>query len=123
MASTKLTPSHPEHIRNIAKDIIFTILTCGIYNLYVQYKQIEALNAMLGQRKYDFLTWFLLTLVTCGLYHIYHEYRLSEDLMKLLKLETSEPLLAVVLTTIGFGIVADAIQQSHINHFYGDTSL
>ena len=39
------------HFRNIALDIVINILTCGLYNLYVQYKQCEAVNDMLKEQK------------------------------------------------------------------------
>ncbi len=113
----------PVHIRNIAKDIILTLLTCGLFNIYVQHRQIQALNAMLRNQKYSTLHWFLLTLITCGIYHIYHEYRISSDLVILQKLDPNEPLLIVILAIFGMSIVADAIQQSHINHYYGHTGL
>lgn len=113
----------PTHVRNIAVDLIITIITCGLYNIYIQSRQINALNAMLGQQKYSFWHWFLLTLVTCGIYHIYHEYRLSTDLVVLQKLDANEPILVVLLAIFGLSIVADAIQQSHINHYYGETGL
>lgn len=120
------TPSAPtsEHVRNIAKDIIFTLLTCGIYNIYVQAKQINAVNAIIKEQKYSFGMWFLLTLVTCGLYHLYHEYRLSSDLVKHIEgLNENEAILTVGLAAFGMSLVADAIQQSHINKFYGAKGL
>lgn len=112
-----------EHIRSIPKDIILTLITCGLFNIYVQSRQIKALNAMLKEKKYSFGLWFLLTLITCGIYHIYHEYRTSSDLVKLCKLENHEPILCVMLTVFGLGIITDAIEQTHINHYYGDKKL
>lgn len=113
-----------EHIRNIPLDIILTLVTCYIYNFYVQYKQIRAVNDMLGYEKYAFSSWLILTLVTCGIYHIYHEYRKSEDLSLLLKKpQANEAIASLLLTVIGMSLIADAIQQSEINKFYGDSSL
>jgi len=113
-----------EYVRNIALDIILTILTCGIYNLFVQSAQINALNSMLQSQKYQFLHWLLFCLVTCGLYHIYHEYRMSEDIARLVGRDPgTDGLISVLLTSFGLHIVADAIQQTHINRFYGSTDL
>ena len=113
-----------EHVRNIALDIVITILTCGLFNIYVQYRQILALNAMLKEEKYSFPMWLLLVIVTCGLYHIYHEYRMSTDLANILRQNDSkEAIISVVLTAFGLHIVCDAIQQSHINQYYGVTRL
>ena len=113
-----------DHVRNIAVDIILSFVTCGLYNLYWQYKQIDALNDILKQEKYSFLMWFLLTIVTCGLYHIYHEYRMSTDLAEAAGREGSnDGIIAIVLALFGLWIVVDAIQQSQINAHYGDRSL
>lgn len=112
------------HVRNIGLDLLFTLLTCGLYNIYVQYRQILALNEMLKEERYSFLNWLIFVVLTCGLYHIYHEYRTSEDLCRLLNLQDSkEPIIAVILTVFGMHIVCDAIQQYHINRFYGVTKL
>ncbi len=114
-----------EHVRNIAKDLILTIVTCGFFNLYVQGRQMDAVNAMIKEEKYHFWSWFGLTLITCGLYHIYHEYRKSTDIMLVMNepSQQNEPVVCLVLAIFGLGVVADAIQQSHINRYYGVTKL
>ena len=71
-----------DHIRNIFLDIILTLLTCSLFNIYVQYKQIIAINEMLKEERYSFLKWLLFTIFTFGLYHIYHEYVKGEDVGK-----------------------------------------
>ncbi len=113
-----------KHVRNITLDIILTILTCFLYNIYIQHKQMEALNDMLGTKKYDFLSWLLLTIVTCGIYHVYHEYRMSDDLARMVPgASTMEPIISIVLAIAGLHIITDAIQQSHINRHYGNNEL
>ena len=112
------------HIRSIVTDLVLTVITCGLFNLYVQYVQINAVNDILKSEKYSFILWFLLTLITCGLYHIYHEYRMTLDIANALGFKDShEPLISIVLTALGLGIVADAIQQSLINRYYGSETL
>ena len=54
--------------RSIALGIIFSLLTCGIYSLYWQYKQMKTLNGWLGRTDYRFGLWLLLSFVTCGIY-------------------------------------------------------
>jgi hypothetical protein len=111
-------------VSSIAKDIVLTLFTCGIYNLFIQYRQINALNFMLGTQKYEFGMWLLLTLVTCGLYNVYHEYRMSVDLGRIKnpnQPDTSEPIICVILSLFGLAIIANAIQQSAINEILGDT--
>jgi hypothetical protein len=113
-----------QHIRNIPLDIILTIITCFLYNIYVQYKQCHAINDMLKETKYSFVLWFIFTVLTCGLYHIYHEYRKSSDIAMVLKKDPGSPgLIAVLLTFFGLSFINDAIQQSDINNYYGNTNL
>lgn len=113
-----------EHVRSIAVSLILTLVTCGLYNFYWQYRQMLAANEMLQQDKYRFLPWLLFTLISCGLYHVYHEYRMSTDLAELLGRDPrSDGLIAVLLSVFGLSFVVDAIQQSHINAHYGDDSL
>jgi len=124
MGSGPRFPPSTEHVRNIALDIVLTILTLGLFNLWVQHRQMVAVNAMLGQQKYSFWLWLLLSLITCGIYHIYHEYRKSDDLSRLLGRQGSnDGLVSLLLTIIGLGIISDAIQQARINEFHGSTSL
>ena len=51
--------NHPypraDGVRSIAFGIIFSILTCGIYSLYWQYKQMVTLNGWLGRDRLSFL--------------------------------------------------------------------
>lgn len=116
--------SSSENIRNIVIDIILTIITLGLWNLWVQHRQMVAVNEMIQKQRYSFLPWFLFTLITCGLYHIYHEWRMSQDISELLGAKAVNlPLITLVLSLFALPIVADAIQQSFINRFYGDHNL
>ncbi|MEM1023348.1 MAG: DUF4234 domain-containing protein [Myxococcota bacterium] len=117
-------PDPERHIRSIPLDIIFTLLSCGLFNFWVQYKQMQAVNDMMGTEHYRFLPWLLLTLVTCGLYHIYHEYRKSRDVQQALgDGSSSEPIINVILSVMGLHVVADAIQQAEINRYFGNEEL
>lgn len=114
----------PEHVRSIPKDLILTLITVGMWNIYVQAVQMRAINAMIGQQKYAFWPWLGLSIITCGLYHIYHEYRKSVDIAIALKKQgENDAIICIVLCLFGLSIVADAIQQTEINRFYGVTSL
>lgn len=113
-----------EHVRNIGLDIILTIITCGLFNIYLQYRQMIAVNIMINEIKYKFIPWLLLSIITCGIYHIYHEWRKSTDIaLALKKTESQEPIINVLLSIFGLSIVADAIQQAEINKFYGSNAL
>ncbi len=105
---------------HIVVDILLTIVTCGIYNVYIQYRQIQAVNAMLGEPRYDFFRWAIFTFITCGLYHVYHEYLVTKDLMKYGGEHAEwEPLVAVFLSVAGFSWLVDALQQNTINKHFG----
>lgn len=111
---------NPEYVKDIVMDLILTIITLGLFNLFVQYRQCEAVNNMIGEQKYSFIKWLLLSFITCGLYHIYHEYIKSEDIARAVGRDPGQDgLINLLLSIFGLSIVADAIQQSHINKFYG----
>lgn len=112
------------YVRSIVLDIVLTLITCGLFNFYVQYKQMEAVNAMIKEPKYSFLFWILFCLITCGIYHIYHEYRMSSDIATVMKKDQgSAGLISIILTLFGLWIICDAIQQTEINTYYGNTQL
>ena len=73
--------NHPypmaDGVRSIALGIIFSLLTCGIYSLYWQYKQMVTLNTWLGRTDYRFWLWFFLSILTCGIFGIYYEYKMA----------------------------------------------
>lgn len=104
----------------IAVGIVLSLVTCGLYNIYWNYKQFQAMNALLARHEYDFVKWLLLSIVTCGLYHIYYEYKMGSDLQMYLKQHGYEinpnlPVIGLLLSCIGLTIVADAIYQHELN--------
>ena len=114
----------PEFVRNIALDVILALVTCGIWNIYLQSRQMRAVNFMIGHQKYSFIPWALLTLVTCGLWHIYHEYRLSKDIAWALNQpQSNDPIVHLLLSIFGLSIVTDALQQAEINGYFGNHAL
>lgn len=105
---------------NVAVDIILSILTCGIYNLFWQARQMRAVNAMLGIERFRFWPWFFLTLITCGIYHIYHEYVMGSAICEAAerlgrRVPQNLALISLLLSVFGLTIVTDAIQQHEIN--------
>jgi hypothetical protein len=119
-----VTARREEFVRNIVLDLVLSVLTCFLYNVYVNYRQMLTVNHMLGTEKYSFVKWSLLTLVTCGLYHVYHEYIMSEDIAVICRREPqTDGLINVLLALFGLSLVADAIQQKHINQHFGANDL
>ena len=117
-------PISPEQaISNVAIDVLLSIVTCGIYNLFWQARQFRVLNAFLGREQFRFWTWLLLTLVTCGIYHIYNEYLMGRSITTIQRRIGKPPadnlsLISLLLSIFGLTVVADAIQQSEINGFF-----
>jgi hypothetical protein len=104
--------------RNVALDIVLTLLLCGLWNIVVQYGQIETLNQLYREEKYSFWKTYLLSLVTCGIYLIYFEYKKATDFAHFTAPGTedgSDGVIAVVLAIFGLNFVYDAIFQSKLN--------
>lgn len=105
---------------NIATAILLTIITCGIYGLFWQYRQMSALNGFLGRKEYDFWMWFLLSIITCGIFAMYYEYKMANGLNEIKeargrRVDANLPLICLLLTVFGLGIVSLAIEQNEIN--------
>lgn len=119
--------NHPyprvDGVRSIALGIIFSILTCGFYSLYWQYKQMETLNGWLGRTDYRFWLWLFLSILTCGIFAFYYEYKMAIGINEIQDdngwtVNHSLAVICVLLAIFGIGIASMAIQQSEINKFY-----
>ena len=112
------------YIRNIAVDLVLSVITLGIFNLFVQYHQVRAVNAMLGENKYSFRKWFIFTFISCGLYNIYHEYVKSIDISIVSGSDRQiSGLIAILSSLFGLFFINDAIQQKEINEYFGGQDL
>ncbi|MCP3914141.1 MAG: DUF4234 domain-containing protein [bacterium] len=118
---------YPRHdaIVSIGVGIILTVITCGIYGLFWNYKQMEVLNAWLGRREYDFVTWLVLSIITCGIFAVYYEYKMAKGINEVQEkngfhVNNDLALICLLLSVFGLGIVSIAIQQADINNFYGE---
>jgi hypothetical protein len=113
-------PITPKNHINIPLYLILTILTCGLFNFYWNYRQMEACNVLLKRREFSFWVWLLLTILTCGIYHIFYQYKMGAAIVEIQQLMNREvfdklPLLSVIVTILGFSIVVDCIHQSELN--------
>lgn len=105
---------------NIALGIILSIVTCALYNIWWNYRQMEALNRLLGRHEYDFVHWLILTIVTCGLYHLYYEYKMGSDLKQIMhdngyQANDNLAVIGLVLSILGLPVICDAVYQNEIN--------
>ena len=100
--------------------LVLTIVTAFLFNIYWNYRQMEACNDLLDRDEFSFLTWLLLCLVTCGLYHFFYQYKMGAAINEIqeirdLPVTDNLPVLSVVAAILGVGIVADCIHQFEIN--------
>ena len=109
--------------RSIPMAIIFTILTCGIYEIYWNYKIWDSLyraNGLPSSAGVD----ILLSIVTCGIYGLYMLYKagkMESDAFKRYDLgDKDDSVLYIVLAIFSFGIISNAILQSSINNQLAD---
>lgn len=114
-----------EGIIGVGTGMLLTLITCGLYGIYWQYKQMEILNAWLGRDEYDFWLWLLLGIVTCGLFFLYYEYKMAQGINEVQHkngwlVNQNLGILCVLLSWGPLNIISIAIQQADINNFYGD---
>jgi hypothetical protein len=107
---------------SILFDIILALLTAGLWNIWVQRRQIRDTNTLIGEDKYSFLKWGIFSLLTFGIYHIYHEYIMTKDILSNLNNDTAELLSvgAAVCSAFGLWILVDAFHQQKFNERYVD---
>jgi len=109
--------------RSVGLAILLSIITCGIYLIYWEYKTWDALYKANNQPSSAGVD-VLLSIVTCGIYMIYMLYKGG-------KLESSamahygfppkdDSVLYLILGIFGLAIVSLAILQSNINNMLAD---
>jgi len=109
--------------RGVAEGIILTIITCGIYNLFWNYYQMQACNELVGREEFSFWNVFLLSLVTCGIYFIYYQYTMGRVIVEI---QTKRgmvpfqnlPIISLFVSMFGFSIIVDAVHQNELNKFF-----
>jgi hypothetical protein len=100
--------------------LILTLITCGLFNLYWNFKQMEACNLLLDREEFKFVFWLLFSILTCGLYHIFYQYKMGAAIVEIQQNKSkavfeSLPILSCLVTVFGLSIVVDCIHQHEIN--------
>jgi len=112
------------HRANIALYLALTILTLGVFDLYWNYRQMQSCNELLARQEFSFVLWLLLVILTCGIYHLYYQYKMGaainaaiNEIQRLEDLPVTDglPVLSLIATVLGVGIVADCIHQHELN--------
>jgi hypothetical protein len=109
--------------KSIAEGIILTLITCGIYNLFWNWHQMETCNDLVGRREFEPGTVFLLSLVTCGIYFVYYQYRMGGIIVEIQRKRAGQPfenlpVLSLLLSLFGMSVIVDCIHQHELNKFY-----
>ncbi len=110
--------------RNIGLCILFTILTCGLYQLYWFYKTTEEIGELSNDYSVSPGLAILFTFITCGLFTLYWAYKMGQ--LVGIAYENNrmgnrdESVLYLILSVFGLNIIVLAILQSHINQLSHD---
>ena len=112
-----------EAVQSIAVGLILTIITCGLYDLYWNAKQMKTINGLLEREELFFWTWLFISILTCGIFHLYYEYKMGLALMEVqekygVRVDEHLHIISLFLSLFGFSFVVDAIHQNEINKVY-----
>ncbi len=105
---------------NIPLYFVLTLITGGLFNLFWNYRQMQACNAMLGRDEFSWLRWVVLSILTLLLYHLYYQYKMGAAIVEIQRsygepVFEQLPLVSLLATIFGFSIAADCIHQFEIN--------
>jgi len=109
-----------EYNLNIPVYLLLTLLTCGLFNLYWNYKQMEACNYLLKRKEFEYANWLLFSILTCGIYHVFYQYKMGSAIVEIQRntnnsVFDSLPIVSLLTTIFGLSIVVDCIHQNEIN--------
>lgn len=106
--------------RSIAKAIILSIVTFGIYGIYWFIKMTNEVADITGDHNNASGGMALfLTIITCGIYEIFWAYKMGEKLDRHEGVDSSRAILYLILVVIGLGIVTYCLIQDSINRIVG----
>ena len=113
-------PEERNWTANIPLFLLLTLVTAGVFNLFWNYRQMQACNAMLGRREFSWPRWIVLSILTLLLYHIYYQYKMGAAIVEIQRnyeepVFEELPLVSLLATIFGFSIAADCIHQYELN--------
>jgi len=105
---------------NIPLYLLLTLFTCFLFDLYWNYRQMQACNELLGREEFRWGVWLFFCIITFGLYHFYYQYQMGLAIVEIQHRRGTQvteglPILSVFATLLGVGVVADCIHQLEIN--------
>ena len=109
--------------RSIPMAVVFSLVTCGLYMLYWEYKILDSMYKANNQPSSAGVD-VLLSLVTCGIYGLYMLYQAGKMESRAMEAYGLPPrddaFLYVLLGVFGLGIVSFCILQSNLNNLLAD---
>ena len=107
--------------RSIPVSIILSIVTCGLYGLYWYYKLTNDTHQAVGRKTTaSGGRAILFAIITCGIYSIYWAYKMGDAVVEAkeargMRSDRNLPIIYLVLTFFGLGIITWALMQSSLN--------
>ena len=109
--------------RDVAVNIILTVITCGIYGLFWFAVITNESNSIASESEKSASGGLAIiyTIITCGIYGIYWNYKMGKKLYSAGKIYgkdiSDNSVLYIVLAIFGLGIVNYCLMQSDLNRF------
>ncbi|MBO5648398.1 MAG: DUF4234 domain-containing protein [Clostridia bacterium] len=109
--------------RNPAVVLLLSLVTCGLYSLYLIYAISREVRDFRGDSSIDPMLELVLTILTCGLYEIYWYYkfgRLVFDMQNRTGVQGASDLSLVLLLLplFGFGVISMLLLQNELNRVW-----
>lgn len=110
--------------RNIATNVILSIVTCGIYGIFWFITLTNDTKIVSEDADFSGGKYFLLNLITCGIFGIYWGYKLGQNINKAKiarNMPTEDlPILYLILMALNYvcgvtGIVTYCLAQNELN--------
>ena len=102
--------------RSIAKCIVLSIITCGIYGMYWFVVATDDVGRVTNRPGTSGGLSLVFSLITCGIYGLYWAWSLGEKL-DAAGVPGSFPIIFLVLNIFGFSLVTLALIQNELNKY------
>lgn len=112
------------HQRSIAKCIVLSLITCGIYGLYWMVVVTDDVNRVTNRPGTSGGMSVLFSIITCGIYGFYWAWTMGTKLDGARQEhgvgQGSFPIIFLLLNIFGLGIVTMALIQNELNNYSGN---
>ncbi|MGL5541537.1 MAG: DUF4234 domain-containing protein [Erysipelotrichaceae bacterium] len=106
--------------RNIVSLILLSLITCGVYSVFLYYKQTQEIDNLGGFQDSNPGIELLLILITCGIYGIFWQYKYAKRIAEIQATRgmrvNDVSIINIVLSLFGMQMIAQAIMQNEMNN-------